>query len=301
MRTLTRAAFAALAALTTHPPTAGAQQKVDVRRAVAPDISIRIMGSFAVLRVVGWAKDSVVVTGSLPKAARFEANFGGSGSEPARGAKMYVESPNEDVALAAGELELRVPARARVWAKSGSAKSEVDGVTGGLDLNTVGGSVQVGGAPRELNVESMDGAIAVDGSPGWVRLKTAAGDITMKGGSPDAAFNTVSGTIRVSGGPLDRARFESVTGAITFDGEVAKGASLSFDSHSGAVDVQLGASASLEVDAVTVAGAIENRLTARRPVPGREGRGQEFGTSLGRGEGRLVVRTFKGTIRLGRR
>jgi DUF4097 and DUF4098 domain-containing protein YvlB len=214
---------------------------------------------------------------------------------------MYVEAPNEDVAAAAGALELRVPTRARVWAKSGSAKIEVEGVTGGLDLNVVGGSVQVGGTPRELNVESMDGAVTVDGSPGWVRLKTAAGDITMKGASADAAFTTVSGTIRVSGGPLDRARFESVTGAITFDGDVAKGGSLSFDSHSGAVDVQLRANASLEIDAVTVAGAIENRLTGRRPVSGREGRGQEFGTSLGMGEGRLIVRTFKGTIRLSRR
>jgi hypothetical protein len=293
------AALAALPVLGVHP--AAAQQKVDVRRAVAPDISIRVTGSFAALRIVGWAKDSVVVTGSLPKAARFEAYFGGSGAEPARGAKMYVEAPNEDVSAASGELELRVPARARVWAKSGSAKIEAEGVTGGLDLNIVGGSVRVLGSPRELNVESMDGSVTVEGSPGWVRLKTAAGDIAMQGGSPDAAFNTVSGTIRVSGGPVDRARFESVTGAITFDGAVEKGGSLSFDSHSGAVDIQLRADASLEVDAVTVAGTIENRLTSRRAVPGREGRGQEFGTSLGAGEGRLIVRTFKGTIRLSRR
>ena len=39
-----------------------------------------------------------------------------------------------------------------------------------------------------------------------------AGDIVMKGGSADAAFNSVSGTIRVTDGPLERARFESVTG-----------------------------------------------------------------------------------------
>ena len=204
------------------PLSLGAQQKVDIRRAAAPEISIRLTGAFASLRILGWAKDSVAVTGTLPKAARFEAYFGNNASEPSRGAKMYVEAPNDNAAAAAGELELRVPTRARVWAKSGSAKIEADGVSGGLDLNIVGGSVRVGGEPRELNVESMDGAVSVEGSPAWVRLKTAAGDITMKGASPDAAFTTVSGTIRVSEGPLERARFESVTGSITFDGDITK-------------------------------------------------------------------------------
>ena len=278
-----------------------AQQKVDIRRFTAPDISIRVTGAFASLRIVGWAKDSVAVTGTLPKAARFEAYFGDNVSVPAHGAKMYVEAPNDNASAAVGELELRVPLKARVWAKSGSARIEADGVTGGLDLNIVGGSVRVTGTPRELNVESMDGAVTVEGSPSWVRLKTAAGDITMKGASPDAAFTTVSGTIRVSDGPLERARFESVTGSITFAGDIAKAGSLTFDSHSGAVDVQLGAASGAEIDAVTVAGSIENRLTNRKPVPSREGRGQEFGTGVGNGEGRLTIRTFKGTIRLSRR
>ena len=38
-----------------------------------------------------------------------------------------------------GSLELFVPVGATVWAKSGSATIDVTGITGGLDLNIVGG------------------------------------------------------------------------------------------------------------------------------------------------------------------
>jgi hypothetical protein len=273
---------------------------VDVQRAVAPDISLRIAGSFASLRIIGWNRDSVVVTGTLPKAARFEAYFGTSTTALPRGAKMYVESPN-DQSASGGTLELHVPLKARVWAKSGTADIDVTGVTGGLDLNVVGGSVHVSASPRELNVESMDGGVTVDGSPDWVRLKTGAGDITMRGGSADAAFTTVSGTVRVNDGALERARFESVSGNIDFGSDLATGADITFDTHSGAIDLRLRARPDVDIDAATIAGSIENQLSFTRPSPGRDGRGQELGVSLGSGHSRIVVRTFKGNIRLASR
>jgi DUF4097 and DUF4098 domain-containing protein YvlB len=291
--------FVAVVALPLSNATA--QQKVDVRHAAAPDIAVRIAGAFGKLRIVGWTKDSVTVTGVLPKEARLEAYFGGTGAQPAKGAKMYVEAPNDLSVSASGVLELHVPVKARVWAKSGSAEIVVESITGGLDLNIVGGSVHVTGSPRELNVESMDGAITVDGSPEWVRLKTAAGDIVMAGGSTDAAFTSVSGAIRVSDGMLDRTRFETVTGSITFAGDVARGGSFTFDTHSGSIDVRLNPTAGVEIDAASIAGTIESQFRDRRPTPGREGRGQEFVTSLGGGGARLIIRSYKSNIRLGYR
>ena len=115
----------ALAAVLPHS-SATAQQRVDVRRAVAPDISIRMAGAFGKLRIVGWNKDSVTVTGTLPKEARFEAYFGGSASQPSRGAKMFVEAPNDLSPGVPGTLEMHVPSKARVWAKSGTAEIVVE-------------------------------------------------------------------------------------------------------------------------------------------------------------------------------
>jgi hypothetical protein len=281
------------------PPTLGAQQQVDQRRATTPDVSVRLAGQFGALRIVGWDRDSVALTGTLPKGARMEGGWGpgGSGGEPVRGMKMYVELP-ADVSAAGAKLELRVPKGARVWAKSGIAEIDASGVTGGLDLNIVGGSVRVAGSPREASIESMDGGITVDGSPEWLRAKTATGDITVRGGSSDAALTTVSGTIRVGDGRFERARVESVTGAVVFAGTPDRGASISIDSHSGPIEVRLPAGAGVELDASSVTGTIENGVGVTRPRTGREGRGQELTMLLGSGSGRLVIRSFKGNIAL---
>lgn len=272
-------------------------QRVEIRRAAAPDISVRISGTIGALRIIGSSTDSLVLTGTIPKGARFDGFDAGKGVEPLRGAKLFIDVP-DDRALASGTLELRVPAMARVWAKAGMSAIEVTGVTGGLDLNIVGGSIRVNASPRELNIESMDGTVTVDGNPSWLRVKTAAGDIVMNGSSEDAAFTSVSGTTRVGGGRFDRARLESVTGPIEFSGTPVRGGSLTFDSHSGAITLRLDPGDEAEIEATSIAGTIENRLTRQRPGMGRDGRGQELGTVLGAGGAHIVIRTFKGVVRL---
>ena len=272
-----------------------AQRTVDVRRAVTANASIRINGAFAELRIHGWNKDSVAITGTIPSDSRFDGGFMTPRGAASPGAKFYLETSS---GTPSGKLELHVPSGARVWAKSGSATIEVDGVTGGLDLNIIGGSVHVHGNPHELTVESMDGTVTVDGSPTWARLKTASGDIILNGGSEDAGLTTVSGTMRVAGGKFERARLESVTGAVDFGGELSHGGTLDIDTHSGAIDLHVLRQMSADYDVATVSGAIENGLTKRPAVAGREGRGQEIGFTTGDGGTRVYIRSFKGSIRL---
>jgi hypothetical protein len=283
---------AALAASCTH--TLEAQKSIEIRRAVTPTASIRISGAFAELSIHGWKKDSTVITGSIPSDARFDGGFVTSPT-PSTGAKYYMETPS---GVPSGKLDLYVPAGARVWAKSGSAKIDVEGVTGGLDLNIIGGSVHVAGDPHELTVESMDGSVTVEGSPSWARLKTATGDIAYSGNGDDAGLTTISGTIQVMSGRFERARIESVTGTVQFAGMVAHGGSLDIDTHSGAIDVWMSPKLGADFDVASVAGTIENTLTNRQAIPGREGRGQEIGFTMGGGGARVYIRTFKGAIRL---
>lgn len=291
---------AAVSVLVVAPTTMRAQQKVELRRAVAGDISLRIQGAYASLRVVGWTKDSVVITGTLPKGFRLDGGFGGADGAISRGAKIFVEGP-EPMGAPGGTLEVHVPVNARLWAKASTATIDVEGVTGSLDLNIVSGRVQVTGSPRELTVASMDGTVTVNGSPQWARLKTADANIVMRGSCTDAAFTTVSGSIRVSDGVLERARFESVTGGIEYFGDVARGGVFTFDTHSGSIDVHLTPKASVEIDASSIAGTIENQLSRQRASPGRDGRGATLNTALGQGGAQLTIRTFKGSIRLSSR
>ena len=272
-----------------------AQQKVLVGHAATPTVSVRLFAAVGKIHVVGWDRDSVEMTGVVPTAARVDMSAG-SPLEKSKGMKMFVESPYEQSGRE-GELTLRVPRGARVWLKTGSADMDVTGVTGGLDLNVVGGSIVVHGSPKELRAESMDGTVTIDGSPDWLRAKTATGDITMRGGQ-DVGASTISGTIRTSGGEVERAKLESTTGAIAFASALSRNASVELETHSGPIDVELPVRGDAEIDAATITGAIDNRWTRARPVPGREGRGMTLTTSSGMGGGRIVVRSFKGTVQL---
>ncbi|MCC6930232.1 MAG: DUF4097 family beta strand repeat protein [Gemmatimonadaceae bacterium] len=293
-RTLAAAMALAVIALATSRPLA-AQQTVDRRYAVAPDLSFRVKGSIGSLRIVGWSKDSLVVTGSLPPAVQMEIGVGGDGRSPARGAKMYLESPNDDAA-STGVLEIRVPARSRVWVKCGTADVEARGVDGGLDIAVIGGRVRVNASPRELQIEAMDASVAVDGTPAWLRAKTATGDITLRGGSEDLALTTVSGTIRVEQGAVERTRLESVTGPIQLLGAIARGGDVTIDSHSGEIQLVVPRTGDFAVTATSITGSVVNRFDATRPAPGREGRGAELVLERGSESARVAVRTFKGTI-----
>jgi DUF4097 and DUF4098 domain-containing protein YvlB len=276
----------------------GARVAVDRRSAIASDASIRIGGAISSLRIIGWERDSLVVTGTVPAGWRFDggvasSTFGG----PGRGAKFFVEAPS-DVYPNGAALEVRVPTRARIWAKSGSGDIEVSGVSGGLDLNIVGGTVTVSSTPRELNIESMDGAVRVMAGAAWLRVKTATGDIDVRGGSEDVGLSTVSGVVRVGDGRYERGKFETVTGDIIYQGDVGYKGSIDLTTHSGRVELRLPPKPAIEVDAATVTGTIENAVTSSRPIPGREGRGMELGFSSGTGDTRVVARSFKGNITL---
>jgi hypothetical protein len=273
-----------------------ARQRVDRRFATASDVSVRLFGAFTKLRIIGWDRDSLVITGTMAKGWRLEGNVASSvlGGAP-RGAKFFIESPTEgDTAEAV--LEVRVPAKARVWAKSGSANIDVSGVTGGLDLNIVGGSITVSSTPRELSVESMDGGVKVLAGATWLRVKTATGDIDVRGGSEDAGLSTVSGTVRVADGRYERGKFETVTGDIIYEGDIGFKGTIDLGTHSGRVELRVPPRPDLEIDATTVTGTIENSVMQRRPIVGREGRGMELAFSSGTGDTRVVVRSFKGNV-----
>lgn len=283
-----------LAMVLLAPLPVTAQQPVLRGHAASADASVRLVAAVGSVRVIGWARDSVELTGTVPIGSRVEF---ASPEGVARGMKMYVETPSEKTARD-GRLVLRVPKGARVWLKTGSADIDVTGVVGGLDLNVVGGSIAVHGNPRELRAESMDGNVLIDGTPAWLRAKTATGDITMTGGGEDLAASTISGVIRSRGGPVERMKLESTTGEIHVANEPARSGSLEIDTHSGPVELELPRGGDVELDLATITGTIENGWSRTAPLKGREGRGMTLATSSGMSGARVNVRSFKGAIRV---
>ena len=286
-----------VAVLSTFSVATEAQVKVERGLRLDSDGSVRISNLVGSVHVTGWDRDSVALRGSLPKGDKL---FMGGGT---RGMKLFVE-PLNDRNPQPSRLDVMVPARAKLWVKTATAEVEVSGVTGELDLYVVGGKIRVTGKPSELNAEAIDGDIEVNGAPGWLRAKSASGDVTLNGSSPDLAISTVSGAIVINSitatenGKFERAKIESVTGAIRFNGDIERGASITFDTHSGPTEIAIPRKAGADFDIASIAGTISNDLNYSRPVKGRYGRGSELVMTNSSGGAHITIRSFKGPVAL---
>lgn len=268
-----------------------AQERVDRRFAIAPDASIRVQNLVGSVRVTGWDRDTVAVTGFVAKGGgRFYA--GGAG----RGAKLGIEEPAEGTQIPASHLEAMVPRRSRVWVKTASADIRVTDVLGGLDLYSVTGAVRVGGEAGEVYAESMDGNVDITASSRWVRAKTATGSVTLHVTGADVTATTVSGNIVAIGDRFERGRLESVTGDIRFEGDFDRGGAFTFESHGGTIELRVPNTVAANFEVSTVNGQITNELGRAQIRTARDGTGRALSLETGPGGAEVTVRSFKGNV-----
>lgn len=253
--------------------------------------AVRVYNLVGSVRVTGWNRDSVAVRGTLGKGNSLHMGGGRSGI------KLFIEGV-DDRNPSAADIELTVPMHAKVWVKTATASIDIVDVAGSLDLYVVGGDIRVRGNPADVNAEAIDGSITISGSPAWVRAKSASGNVTLDGSSADVTVSTVSGKIDVDGTRFEKGKFESITGSIRFAGSFERGGFVTFDSHSGSIEIGIPAGSPADFDVVSIAGSVANKLTKTRPLPGRYGRGAELVTASGDGGARVVVRSFKGPVTL---
>jgi len=294
-RSTGRTLAGALAAILLLSSPLLAQKKIERKLPLGMEGALRVVNMVGSVVVHGWAKDTVLVRGTLGAGDSF---FMGGGYT---GAKMFVESLN-DRDPKPTRLEIWVPSRVRLWIKTATANIDVSDVAGGLDLYVVSGTIDVSGNPHELNAEAIDGDIHITGSPAWVRAKSATGVITLQGASPDVGLSTVSGPIKVDGGTglFERTKIETVTGNISFAGRLDRSGAFDFDSHSGSIDIAIPDKTGATFSVVTIAGAITNNLSRKASISGRFGRGAELSSEENGGGAKVSVRTFKGPVTLRR-
>ncbi len=256
------------------------------------DGQVKIFSPAGRIRVVGWDRDSIAVSGTIARGAPF---YGG-GSR--RGVKFGIEGLGGPGA-ASGDFTVYVPATAIVWVRGAATDISVEGLTGGVDVGCVSGAVQVLGDPRELLAEAMEGTVDIVGSPGFLRAKTASGALSWRGHAQDATLGSVSGRIEALGGPAGRVRIETISGDVSVDAALARDADVVIESHSGNVELRLpsGTPTALTVDAARVVGEPRGAPTAatgKRPPP----RTIPLNGGAAGATATVTVRSFKGELRL---
>jgi DUF4097 and DUF4098 domain-containing protein YvlB len=281
-------------ALLLAPPTGGGE-RVDARRAAAADAVVEIDGAGGRLRIVGWDKAEVWVTGTLGAGAE-GLDLAGS----ARRINVDVDTWGHPDSVKS-DLEIHVPAGARVEVSAMSADITVTGVSGAVAADTVAGDISVTGSAGEIALESVNGSVTASCACTRAHVESVNGAVTVTGGSGQIEASTVNGALTVSGGRFDRAKLDTVNGRITFEGANAPRATVGIESVGGSVELRLPAATSADFSINTFSGSIRNDWGESGRRTSRYTSEQELSFTAGSGGATVNVQTLSGSVILTKR
>jgi hypothetical protein len=272
-----------------------AQQKIDRRIPIAPDVAVRINNLEGTVRIIGWDHDSLAVRGTVPAGVEFY--FGGRD----RLAKMGVERDPKGKLSGPAFLEVSVPRGARVWVRTNEGGIEATGLAGELELISVGGTIKANCACRLVSAETIDGGVEVTGGAQVIRARTGSGQITLMklGTVSELTAITVSGPILVTGVTASTGRLETVSGNVTFNAGVDHRGRFEVQTHGGDVELRLPADIEAEFDLHSLGGTVLFGLLAKegdvsKPIASSK----PILRATGGGGAQITVRSFKGAIRV---
>jgi DUF4097 and DUF4098 domain-containing protein YvlB len=277
------------------PTPAAAEQKVEARRSAAADALVEIENPAGSIRVIGWERGEVMVTGDLGAGAS-GLDFTGSGSR----IRVGVDTERNPHGVVSS-LEVHVPVRSRLQIESFAGSITVEGVNGTVSAETVNGSITISGQAREIAAESVNGAVQVSGASTHTKAESVNGSVVVRGASGDLEASTVNGRLDVSGGSFERAHLETVSGSLSFEGGLASSATFEAETVSGSVTLALPAGVAADFSISTFSGSVENAFGPTAKPVSHYTSEKELEFSTGGGGARVSIHTLSGSVTLRKR
>ncbi len=285
-----REVSAAVLALLAAGALASAQERVDEHRSASAKGTVTIENPAGSVRVIGWDKAEVAVTGQIGRGATGLSVTGA-------GDRTHVEVEAEENPMGiVSDLEVHVPAGSRVHIEGFSSSIAVSEVTGTVSAETVNGPVSVSGHAGEVHVETVNGSVEVDGASRRTHAEAVNGPVTVRGVGGELEASTVNGVLTVTGAaPFDRLSLETVAGALSFDGALSPKAEAHLESVSGGITLTFPAGLGADVTISTFSGRVENAFGPEPPAGQRRGE-RELNFSTGGGGAAISINTLSGAI-----
>lgn len=214
---------------------------------------------------------------------------------------------SEKVEIMSRQNGSRIDNRTHFLQKTGGEEGRVNyEITAPADVN-----LNIESASGEINIEGINGSITVETESAVVNIKNGGGGIVQ--------VQSVNGNVLLSdlkmtrvqvvstGGGIEltnvtgpRVSARSTSGAIRFRGDCGGGGSYTLANHSGDIDLMLPANASIDLQARSVKGSLENdfpfQKNANPSFPVAEGRA--FAGTSNNGSSSVELRSFSGKIRV---
>jgi hypothetical protein len=281
-----------------------AQIKVDKTHPATPTGEVYIENIFGSVKVVGWDRDEVGVTGTLGPGIRGFEIDGDEGDDGETG-EVYVEVEVPGSAHhesgSGGDFEshiiVSVPRGSSVGVETINASIDVNDVDGAIEIETINGAITIAGDPSAVEIESITGAIQVDAVAATMEVESVAGAITLTGVERMVSVEAVSGSVDITGRNVSELGIETMAGNIRFQGSLAAKGDLDIETYAGNVELVLPSDVKANFEMVTFSGKIENDIG---PTPRSKGAADpftelEFSTDLD-ADFDVSIETFSGNI-----
>ncbi len=274
-----------------------AQTTVDVTHPASAEGIVSIRNVNGSITVTGWSRKEVHVKGTMgPGVERLIFD-----REEDR-TRVEVELPDQNIKHGKqngksieARLEITVPQGSAVRVDGVNIEIGVDGVNGELELKSVNGGVSVHGQPEAVEVSTVNGTITVSTDSEKARLEAVNGSIEVTGGKGELEASCVNGHIEVHEGTFEEASCSTVSGDLVWKADLASRGSLSLETHSGSVTLEVPRSISAEFDISTFSGDIVNNV-GPKATRSEHGPGHELEFELGSGSASIEISSFSGDV-----
>ncbi len=314
---MNRLLIASVISLIGFSALADGRKNIDETKKVSPDGFIAIHITRGDLRVAGWDRDEIKVTGRLDSKTR-EFIFDVEGDET----EIKVRLPGHLGGWSmndGSDLTISVPKGSNLDVHGVSTDIEVRNLHSGLEVNGVSGDLQVTNVDKGVDLTTVSGEISLRNATGRIKARTVSGEIRSRNATGPGTYQSVSGSIDVRdcGDEVD---LETVSGEIELftdevldlsghavsgdisvtTGVVAAG-TIDFRTISGSIDLDLPTGISARFDVETGSGGqIRNRLTSDKPKTAKYSRDRSLRFIAGNGDAEIILSTASGRIVLGR-
>lgn len=285
-------AACALAALGAGRGESKDERRID-RSGPAPAdgrVSIELLAGS--VRVEGWDRQEVQVTGTLDEQAE------GLHFDPGKRTRIEVDYPRKIRNVDGCELLVRVPAGSRVEIECVSAGVEVVGVRGAVEVSSTEGDVTVAGPCRSLDVEVVDGDVTATALEGPVEIDCTSGEIRLAGGTGNVDIESVQGDIEVEFERLDDLAIESVSGNARVTADLNPSGRYEITAFAGRITLAVPATVSASIEAATFSGRIRSDFAAKDPKRDAYVPGQKREITIGGGSAEVELTAFSGDIEI---
>lgn len=289
------------------------RKPVDESKSAAPKGYVHIKVLRGYLKVNGWDKDEIHVSGLLDEELK-EFVFKVDGKD----ARIQVKIPSKSDGWSSegSDLEIHVPEGSELEITSISTEIGVDNIQNGLEIGNVSGEIRVSDIGGRVEISTVSGDVDVRSAKDKVRIGAVSGDIevsqvgsgrfgTVSGDlrlievGEELDLETISGDIEVDTGDIVQLSGQSVSGDVEITGVLKAEGVIDFDNVSGSIRMQLPLDTNARFDVETGSGGnIRNRLSDDEPKVSKYVRNESLRFSMGDGKGQVNLSTASGDITL---